>query len=103
MDFNSSLEKMKSLLKPGGRIIILGLYKESSIYDLFISILAFIPNYVLSLLTIKNKKKDYEMITTIPLMTINEIKTAASNILTKYQFKRHIFWRYSIIYKLEEK
>lgn len=101
MDFDSSLEKMKSLLKPGGKIIILGLYKESSISDFFISLIAIIPNFILNLLTLRRETKDCDMVTTFPAMTIKEIKTAASNILKKYQFRRHIFWRYSIQYEAD--
>ena len=101
MDFETSLKKMKSLLNPGGKIVILGLYKESSVSDLFISLIAILPNFILNLLSLKNKTKDCHMVTTFPTMTIKEIKTAASKILKIYQFRRHIFWRYSILYEAD--
>jgi SAM-dependent methyltransferase len=99
MDFASSLEKMRSLLNPGGKIIILGLYKESSVTDLIISLIAILPNFILNLLSKKNERQDCDMITAFPTMTIKEIKNAASEILKKYRFRRHLFWRYSIQYE----
>ncbi|MFW5983398.1 MAG: class I SAM-dependent methyltransferase, partial [bacterium] len=99
MDFEAALEKMKKLLKPGGKMAILGLYKESSVLDYFFSLTAVLPNYIMNSLSTKKKESAYEMITTLPKITIKEIKQASDSILKKYHFKRLLFWRYLLVYE----
>lgn len=99
MDFNSALEKMNSLLKPGGKITILGLYKESSVSDFLFSLIAVLPNYIMNLFSNQKIEIDCEMITTLPKTTIREIKQASDSILEKYHFKRLLFWRYLLVYE----
>lgn len=47
MNFEIALKKVLSLLKPGVKLFILGLYKESSFMDLLISVIAIIPNFIM--------------------------------------------------------
>ena len=96
MNFRESLEKMKGLLNPGGKIVILGLYKESTVIDLLISLAAVIPNYIMNVISTKKKSR---MVTTEPTMTISEIKQTAKDTSSRIGFKRHLFWRYSIIFE----
>lgn len=99
MDFEESLKRMRSLLSSGGKLFILGLYKESSIMDFLVSIVAILPNFILNLFSQKDKAEDCEMIMTSATMTINDIKKSASKVLKYYRFRRHLFWRYSLQYR----
>jgi SAM-dependent methyltransferase len=99
MDFILALKKMKILLKPGGKIVILGLYRESSALDYFNSITAFFPNLIMSLLSIQKKEDNCEMVTTAPKATIKEIKQVSQTILKNCQYRRKLFWRYILIYE----
>lgn len=100
MDFETALIKMVSLLNPGGKIIILGLYRESSLSDLLISLVAMLPNLILNFLSHSNDCEGCEMIITSPTMSIKDIKKISQKILIRYQFRRHLFWRYSIQYEI---
>jgi len=102
MEFETSLEKMKMLLKPGGKIAVLGLYKESSLSDLLISLVAILPNLIMNTLSRQKKERDCEMITSLPEMTIREIKQVSHGVLENCHFRRHLFWRYSLVYKKPE-
>lgn len=102
MDFKPALIKMSGLLKPGGKLVILGLFRESSISDLFISLIAILPNLIMNTL-FKDEADNSKMITTRPQMSIKEIKEASKDILGDFKFRRHLFWRYSIIYEKEFK
>lgn len=99
MDLENTLKKMKTLIKSGGSIVILGLYRESSLIDFFISLIAILPNLFMNLRLKKNKTDNCEMITTRPMMTIGEIKNTADKVFGEYRFKRHLFWRYSLVYE----
>lgn len=98
MDFKSTLLKMNDLLKPGGKLVILGLFRESTLVDLFISLAAILPNLIMNTL-FKNDADNSKMIITRPQMTLKEIKKSSKDILGNFKFKRHLFWRYSIIYE----
>lgn len=101
MDLEQSLSKMKMMLTPNGKLVILGLYKESSFVDYFLSAIAIVPNLIKTMLSEPESTPNYSMKVTPAKMTIKEIKEVASNILGNYSFKRHLFWRYSIVYPLE--
>lgn len=98
MDLEESLKKMNKLLNRDGKIVVLGLYKESSFIDFFLSAIACAPNIFLTKIWYRNRDKDFDMKTTPAKMTIKEIKYVASKVLGTYKFKRHFFWRYSLIY-----
>lgn len=103
MDLKTALERMKSLLKPGGRMVILGLYRDSSVADFLISSVAVLPNFVMNLLSVQKKSDDCEMVTALPQSTVREIKRVSHDVLNGCRFKRHLFWRYSIVYEKKVK
>lgn len=98
MDFESSLNKINELLSPHGKVVILGLYKESSFMDYFYTIIACIPNKIRCRL-FRNASSENVIIKTKPAtMTFKEIKYIADKILVNYKIKRHLYWRYSLVY-----
>lgn len=97
MDFICAIDKMKALLKPNGKFIIVGLYKECSLIDFGVSLLAIIPNMILNLVS-KKSKNETQMVIKIPQLSLKEIKTYSNEILGDYIIKRHLFWRYSLVY-----
>ena len=98
MDFERSLVKIKELLSMDGKLVILGLYKESTMIDYLYSILAYIPNKIRCVLS-SNSPSEKIIIKTRPAkMTFKEIKVIADKILVDYKIRRHLYWRYSIIY-----
>lgn len=97
MDFKATLNKSLTLLNPEGKLVILGLYRERSPVDLLISLIAIIPNLIMNTITDTNPLTS--MITQLPKMSIREIKREAKSILGSFKFKRHLFWRYSLVYK----
>lgn len=99
MDMETSLNKMKSLLKNGGKIVILGLYRESSMVDLLISLCAIIPNILMNKRSKHKSGYQFDIKTAPALLTIKEIKKVLTRSLGSFTFKRHLFWRYSVVYE----
>lgn len=98
MDFEKSLVKIKDLLSRDGKLVVLGLYKESTLMDYLYTILACIPNKIRCMLS-SNPSSEKIIIKTRPAnMTFKEIKDIADKILVDYKIKRHLYWRYSIVY-----
>jgi len=97
MDYGKALEKMKELLNPGGKVVILGLYRESSLIDLLTSLAAIIPNLIRNR-PLKHNASSYEFVTATPPLSIGEMMEENRRILKSFKFRRHLYWRYSLIY-----
>lgn len=98
MDFTQALRKIMSLLDNGGKLVILGLYKEATFIDYLYSIVAFLPNLILNI--IATNKKDTSksvMITRRPELKMKDIYSLSNKITQGYTIKRHLFWRYSLV------
>ncbi|MCX8130982.1 MAG: class I SAM-dependent methyltransferase [Clostridia bacterium] len=104
------LETSRNVLNTGGTLIILDLYKQVSIPEFLLSGLA-IPFNLLFMLTKRGsirvseeerkaweehgKHEDY--------MSIEEIRNTCKEIMPDAVVKRHLFWRYSLIWKNGER
>jgi len=106
MDERNALLKMKQKLNMNGIICIIDLYQNDTIKDYLISIIASIINPIMMLIKrgrISVTKEEREAwkyhFQYDKYKTIKEIKDIARNTFGKYEFKQHLFWRYSIIYK----
>ena len=106
MDEEKVLKMMRNKLTEKGKILILDLYQNKTIMDYFLTIIAAILNPLIMLIMngrlriSKNEREawaghfQYDK-----YLTIIEIKNIAAKILGKVKIKRHLFWRYSLIYE----
>jgi len=99
MELASTLEKLKYLLKPNGTLAILGLYKEETISDFLWSMLAVSINSIYRFTKQQTKRySSYQMITHPPKTGLQTIRNTLNIALPNHQFRRHLFWRYSVIW-----
>ena len=106
MNEEKILKMMRNKLTESGKILILDLVQNKTIVDYFLTIIAAILNPLLMLImngrlrVSKNEREawaghfQYDK-----YLTIVDIKNIAKKILGKVKIKRHLFWRYSLIYK----
>jgi len=99
------LKIMKNRLTENGKILVLDIVKEKTIFDYFLSIIAVILNPIIMLVmngrlrVSKNEREAWaEHFQYDKYLTITEVKNIAKNVLGKAKIKRHLFWRYSLIY-----
>ena len=97
MDMRMALEKMKSLLQPAGTLIILGLYRERTLLDHIYSWVSVPINYAYL--------RRHEAVTynvTAPTrhaqLTLKQIRDIADEVIPGHQLRRHLFWRYSLVW-----
>jgi ubiquinone/menaquinone biosynthesis C-methylase UbiE len=100
MDLEAALKKIKILLRPTGKLLILGLYRERTILDYMYSLISVPFNifysswYLTSILTTRS---------VAPLrpaqLSLKEIKVIANTLIPSFRLQRHLFWRYSLIWK----
>ncbi|MFC5453209.1 class I SAM-dependent methyltransferase [Paenibacillus aestuarii] len=105
IDLHNLLPKLKKALKPGGTIIFLDLYHQSSFRDFLPDFLA-IPLNKYYLKTKPQRKQTQEEILAMQehmkhdkYLSKKELKDIYGTYLPNYQFKIHLFWRYSLIWK----
>ena len=100
MDLSEVLQKMRQLLRPSGKLLILGLYRETSILDYIYSAIS-IP---INLIYLNWHRKSNEKIFDIapnrsPQLSLPQITLVATPLIPGCKISRHLFWRYSLIWQ----
>jgi ubiquinone/menaquinone biosynthesis C-methylase UbiE len=100
MDLQETLAEMKRVLRPGGVMLILGLYREASAADLAVSAAAIPFDLIHKHIIHRHEKAGLAMTAPIqkPMHSLSQIKKTAAAVLPGADFKRHLFWRYSLIW-----
>lgn len=100
------LSMMRDALRPGGMILILDLYKMKTLGELLLNVLAAPLNILMQWLTTgssrgteEERQAWNEHCKHDTYMTIHEIREICSRILPGAKVKRHLFWRYSLVWR----
>lgn len=100
MDAVNALAKMKTLLRPGGVLVILGLYRERTPADTVFAI-ASIP--VDWFYRGWRRRRTSSPPTDVPMrppqMTLTRIRATAESLLSGVSVRRHLLWRYSLTWR----
>ncbi|MEV5322966.1 class I SAM-dependent methyltransferase [Nonomuraea fastidiosa] len=95
----ATVTRLRRALAPGGRLVILGLYRESTLTDFLVSMAAVPANAVARLVTAGRPRTGRAVMpTTDPVMTLPEIRAAAADLLPGATIRRLLFWRYLLVY-----
>ena len=81
MEMDKAITKSKNLLKQKGILLIIGLYKPSSIYDWIIEILRVIPCFILSKLYNMKSSEDLDIYVSYNIPKMCEIKENFNKII----------------------
>ncbi|HEX8492493.1 MAG TPA: class I SAM-dependent methyltransferase [Pyrinomonadaceae bacterium] len=102
------LRKIRKILKPGGIFVCLDLYQRSNLSDLLFDSVAYPANLFLRLIKTGKPRPPEEVREayaehgkTDTYLTLPEVEGICTNILPGALVRRHLFWRYSIIWKKE--
>ena len=101
MDLELALIKMKELLQPSGRLLILGLYKEETFLDYLYSAISVPVNLIcLNWHQASNRVSAGASAPTRPAqLSLRQIKSVANNLIPGFRLQQHLFWRYSLIWQ----
>jgi len=93
MDFAAALRTMARVLRPGGRLAVIGLAADKSLADL----LAAAPGVPVNLFyrAIYREGESGAPIMD-PQMTWREVRAEAARLLPGVRYRRHLLWRYSL-------
>ncbi|PZV19070.1 MAG: SAM-dependent methyltransferase [Pseudanabaena sp.] len=100
MDLEVALKKIKRLLRPSGKLIILGLYRERTILDYMYSLISIPFNLFYSSWHHASTVMPRKVAPLRPAqLSLKEIKVMANTLIPGCRLQRHIFWRYSLIWQ----
>ena len=96
MKMNKVLLKSKNMLNKKGILLIVGLYKPSTIYEWIIEILRIIPCFILSKLHNMKTSEDLNIPTSYNIPKMSEIKENLNKIIPEYSMSYGLYYRYLI-------
>lgn len=97
-----ALERLSALVRPGGALIVLGPYREATASDYAISLAAVVANPLIGIWKTSRRQRTTAppgMPVTAATTTLAEIRAAAREHLTGAVLRRHLFFRYSLIWQ----
>ncbi len=96
MDFTAALAAMARLLRPGGRLAVVGLAADKSLADLLVAV-ACTP--VALLYRITRHKGGPGAPIMDPDHSWREARAMAATALPGVRYRRHVLWRYSLLWR----
>lgn len=108
MPIEAALTKVRKALKPGGVFVCLDLYRRSTLTDLLSDCVAYPAAMLLRTIKTGRPKPPRDVRAayaehekTDAYLTLPQIESACADILPGALVRRHLFWRYSIVWKKE--
>jgi SAM-dependent methyltransferase len=104
MNFEAALMSMSRLLRPGGRLAIIGLARSATARDYLPDVLGVPLNLGLSLThaalrAAGREDRSPRFPVKDPVMTWDEVRVGALRLLPGAQYRRHLLWRYSLLWR----
>ena len=96
MDFAAALTTMARVLRPGGRLAVIGLAADKSLADLFATAPGVPVNLVYRGLYRQGESGAPIM---DPDMSWREVRAEAARLLPGVRYRRHLLWRYSLLWR----
>lgn len=94
MELRTTLEKIRQVLAPGGRVLIIGLAADKSIFDYVISALLLLPIRFMDRLHGGMKGPGVRIAE--PKESLSEIRQAAHEVMPGATVRRRFYYRYSL-------
>lgn len=102
LPLRDALQQMRALIGPRGTIVIVGCYRAQTRSDHLLDVVAIPANLIMgALLTARAPGAEVAMSarTTPAVTTLEQIRTAAADILPGARIRRRLFWRYTLVYQ----
>lgn len=99
LNMKKALKKAKKLLNKDGKIIIIGLYKNSNFKEKLIDLFRIIPVKIISKIKKEKTSEDLNISTNYDIDTLNNIKNVFNTELPKYKLNYGLYYRYKLIWK----
>lgn len=106
LPLREGLTRLAELTEPGGLLVVIGLYLTATRADRAMELVTLPANAAVGLVKALNgtggKPHDSEMPMVMTAPTLPEIRAAAAEITPGARVRRHLFWRYSLVWRAPE-
>jgi 2-polyprenyl-3-methyl-5-hydroxy-6-metoxy-1,4-benzoquinol methylase len=100
MDMAAALQKIRLLLHPSGKLIILGLYRGKTSIDFAYSTISIPLNFACKQWHRTSTMRPTQIAPTRPAqLSLNQIQKISNTVIPGCRLRRHLFWRYSLIWQ----
>jgi SAM-dependent methyltransferase len=96
MDEAAALDRMRALLRPGGRLVVLGLARSSRPRDWVVDVAGMVANRAHK--RSKTEVEDGSPKIWPPPHTYRQTRRLALRVLPGARHRRHLLWRYSLVW-----
>ncbi|MGB6051272.1 MAG: class I SAM-dependent methyltransferase [Rhodococcus sp. (in: high G+C Gram-positive bacteria)] len=102
LPLTSALARLRELTNPGGRVVVIGCYRQAGPVDAAFGLISVVSNPILGF--IKNHRRagtlpsDVSAPTLEPRESLSEITGEVQRILPGARIRRRLFWRYCLVY-----
>jgi ubiquinone/menaquinone biosynthesis C-methylase UbiE len=96
MDFAAALTAMARVLRPGGRLAVIGLASDGSLAD-FVASAAGVPVNLFYRAVYQEGNSGAPI--KDPDMTWGQVRATAKTLLPAVRYRRHLLWRYSLLWR----
>ncbi|MEU4550054.1 class I SAM-dependent methyltransferase [Nonomuraea dietziae] len=97
-----TLRELRGCLTPGGRLVVVGCFRESGPADLLAALPAMAANPIMGLVKHPARAEALPLHMTAPTAdaqeTLADIRAAAARELPGARIRRRLFWRYTLVY-----
>ncbi|MFI9555610.1 class I SAM-dependent methyltransferase [Nonomuraea endophytica] len=93
MDFEPALTGMARLLRPGGRLVVIGIAANATPLDWVIDGMSVVKHQIVSRV---HGGDEQNTPVAAPTMTWSAVRREALNLLPGARWRRHLLWRYSL-------
>ncbi|MGP3973014.1 class I SAM-dependent methyltransferase [Streptomyces sp. 8N114] len=97
-----TLRELRGCLTPGGRLVVVGCYREAGPADLLATLPAALANPIMGLAKHPARAAVLPLHmtapTTAPQETLGDIRAATAQELPGAQIRRRLFWQYTLVY-----
>lgn len=101
LDMAAALGAWRSWVRPGGRLVVVGCYREVSAADRWVSTLAVPANLLLGALLHRRAAEarlGATAPTAVPEVTLADVRATVRVLLPGARVRRRLFWRYSVVW-----
>lgn len=96
-----TLRRLRTLLAPGGRLLVVGCYRQATVADQAVALMAVPANVAMGVAKSRGARRARLAMsapTRQPEQTLAEIRATAANVLPGARIHRRLFWRYTLAY-----
>lgn len=99
MDAEAALKRMSALVRPGGALVIIGLARSRGFRDFAYDVAGTVAAWVYRHILLKRYWEHDAPKVWPPPQSYAEIRAMAARLLPGVTYRRHVLWRYSLVWR----